>query len=128
MVKQLENSNPSPLLANRWLWGGGYLLMLVGIVAGLFQVRHWTAVTFDNESAVSQWQEWRTDVINQPTDAPVTRRTPKSETPPAFVLLHKYFAVCMTLSVVLCSALYLTFMAMIRGAILSPGTIRTTRR
>ena len=115
------------LITNGWLWGIGYLLMLAGIYFGLRQAQHWSAATYGNDEAVSQWQEFRTDVINQPKDAPVKRRTPKSETPPANVLLHEYFAVCLTLSITLCSALYVTFMAMIRGAIASPNAMPTNR-
>ena len=114
-----------PLLANRWLWGVGYLLMLSSVVFGLFQMKDWSAQTFNNDEAVGRWQEWRTDVKNMPEDAPVTRRVPKSEQPPAYVLLHDYFGICMLLSVVLCSALYLTFMMTIRGVIMSPGKIQS---
>ena len=45
-------------------------------------------------------QEWRNDVDNMPEDAPVSRRVPQSEQPPAFVLLHQHFGVCMLLSIV----------------------------
>ncbi len=125
MANKLDNSKPNSLLTNGWLWGAGYLLMLVGIVVGMRQAQQWSVDTYDNEQAVNGWQEFRTDVINQPDNAPVSRRTPKSETPPAKVLLNDYFAVCLTLSIVLCSALYVTFMVMIRGAINSPGCIQS---
>ncbi|MCA9216813.1 MAG: hypothetical protein KDB27_27275 [Planctomycetales bacterium] len=113
----------NPILASRSSWCIGYLLMLTAIVIGLLQFRKWTAATFDNQAAVDRWQEWRSDVDNMPDNAPVKRRVPESELPPAFVLLHDYFAICMLLSIVLCSALYVTFMIMIRGVILSPGKI-----
>ena len=124
MANKPDGSSSNPLLANGWLWAAGYLLMLVGIVIGMREAQQWSVDTYDNEQAVKGWQEFRTDVINQPHDAPVSRRTPKSETPPAKVLLNDYFGVCLTLSVVLCSALYLTFMVMIRGAMTSPGSIQ----
>ena len=111
------------LFASLQLWSIGYLLMLAAVTYGMFQVRNWSATTFDNETAVRRWQEWRQDVIDQPDDAPVTRRVPKSEQPPAFVLLHDYFAVCLALAVVLCTALYFTLMVTVRGALTSPGKI-----
>jgi hypothetical protein len=96
---------------------------LVAIVIGLFQVRKWSAETFDNDKAVKEWQEWREDVMDQPVDAPVSRRVPKSTQPPAFVLLHDHFWSCMVISLVLSSALFFTVMVTVRGVLSSPGTI-----
>ena len=123
-MDQASHSNMALLFASRWLWGGGYLLMLAGIVFGLRQAQHWSAITYDNDEAVRGWQEFRVDVENQPDDAPVFRRTPKSEKPPANVLLHDYFTVCLALSITLSSALYVTLMVMIRGALITPGSTR----
>jgi hypothetical protein len=110
-------------LTSPWLWGAAYSALLVAIVVGLFQVRNWSTETFDNDHASQEWQEWREDVMNQPPDAPVSRRVPKSTQPPALVLLHDHFWSCMVISIVLSSALYFTFMLTVRGVLTSPGMI-----
>ena len=124
------NHQPSAtfrILSSFRFWAICYALMVAGIVAGFFQFRSWSERVYANSEAQIEWQKWRSDVEAQPAEAPVKRRVPKSTRPPATVLLTDYFGTCMTIAIVLSTALFFTFMIITRGAIQSPGVIETER-
>jgi hypothetical protein len=91
-----------------------FVALQIGIIASLLVARQWAISSFGSEEARGQWQQWRTDVANQPQGS-VARQVPKSEEPPALVLLTDYFLTCTAISVVLSTALYFTFVFILRG-------------
>ena len=99
------------------VWLVFYLLAMGGVVYGLDYARRLAIARFDSPEARDQWQEFRDDmkkVADDPT-APVDRRMPKSAEPPTLRLLRDYFGTCVLLALLLCSALFATFMFMLRG-------------
>ena len=102
-----------------------YVVMLGGVVGGLFYVRNWSRTTFDNPNAQEEWETWRQAVQDQKaTNGSVSRRVPKSPAPPSLVLLNDYFTVCLIISVVLSSVLFATFAFVINGVLTNPGQIQ----
>ncbi len=95
-----------------------------GVVWGFFAMRVWTEETYSNTAAQGEWQEFR-DAISDSNagGGPVQRRVPASEQPPGLVLLRDYFLQCLTISIVLTSALFATFAFMIRGIALEGDPI-----
>jgi hypothetical protein len=104
-----------------WLALTLYLLLMAGLTLGIFRARSWASSVYWNEQAQSQWDEYRDDVAEQSERrAPVQRRIPRSVEPPALVLLRDHFGTCLTISLVLTSALYACFMFFLGGVILGP--------
>ncbi len=104
------------------VWFVIYLLAMSGIVFGLDYARRQAIAQFDSPEALGQWQEFRDEmkkVAEDPT-ASVDRRMPKSEEPPTLRLLRDYFGTCVLLGLLLCSALFATFMFMLRGVVGGP--------
>jgi hypothetical protein len=96
-----------------------YLLVMAGVLLGLMRARQWTIAVYGSPSAETQWQSFRQDVARQAERrAPVSRREPKSEEPPALVLMRDYFGVCALIAVGLTSALFGT-LAFFVGGVLS---------
>ena len=95
------------------------MLLISGVVWGFFVMRRWTEDTYSNTVAQGEWQEFR-DAISDSVagGGPVQRRVPASEQPPGLVLLRDYFVQCLTISIILTSALFGTFAFMIRGILL----------
>ena len=120
-----QPSAAARLLASKKSWLIGYVVMVTVIVVGFYQFRSWSQTVYANEQGQIEWQKWRSDVEAQPAEAPVKRRVPKSQQPPATVLLTDYFATCLVIAIVLSTALYFAFMFVTRGAILSPGVINS---
>jgi hypothetical protein len=76
---------------------------------------------YATEEAQGQWETWRQEARQQELgQGPVARRTPKSAEPPALVLMRDYFAVCVVIAVTLTSVLFVTFLALVRGALTTP--------
>lgn len=100
-------------------FGIGYALLLAGIVWGLGAFQAWTKTAFANTKAQSDWQHFRDDVAEsvETGQGPVSRSVPKSEEPPALVLLRDYYIECLVVSLVLSSALYWTFAFFLRGVL-----------
>ena len=112
------------LLISYKFWFVAYVLMVITIMGSFFSFRSWVEKTYGSDSAQVEWDKWREDVKNQPDSAPVKRREPKSEQPPASALLFDYFWTCVTIALVLSSVLFGAFMFITRGAMISPGTIQ----
>ena len=90
-----------------WLWGIGYIAMLVAVVWWFFAARDWARVELTKPESTAAWETWREDVqANQSRPAPVQRRVPKSLEPPALVLTRDYFSVSLTGAVLFSSLLY----------------------
>ncbi len=96
-----------------------YLLTMSGVIAGLMIARQQALANFASPAAQAQWDEFRDDMrkIADNPHAPVTRRVPQSVEPPTLRLLRDYFGTVLLLSLLLTSALFITFMVMVRGVI-----------
>jgi hypothetical protein len=94
-----------------------FVLMLAAVIGGLVFARQKAIAVYGDQAAQSEWDAWRTDAkkLSEGT-GPVIRRTPKSMRPPALVLMQDYFVVCLALSVLLSSVLFVTTLAFLRGA------------
>lgn len=97
-------------------------LMILGVliavvIGGLFYARHQAFAVYGDRAAQTEWDAWREDAQELAKGTgPVTRRAPKSVSPPALVLMRDYFGVCLVLSVLLSSVLFIATLAFIRGA------------
>jgi hypothetical protein len=90
----------------RW-WIVGYAL-LIGAVAGtMFWLRHSSVPEWSSKESISDWQKWRSDVESQQDKrGPVKRDVPKSEEPPALVLMRDFFGVMLAGALLFTSMLY----------------------
>jgi hypothetical protein len=100
-----------------WALAVVYLVMLVGIVVSMFQLREVTLETMGTPEARAEWEAWRQAAPNQRKDQPVERRPPKSDEPPALVLMRDHFPVMLGGAVVFSSLLYGALAFALRGAI-----------
>lgn len=103
------------------LWLTLYLAMVGAIVWALVGARERAMIELAGPQAQADWEEWRQSAKQQAASGPVQRREPRSDQPPALVLLRDHFPVLVTGSIVLCSFLFGTLMFILRGAISSPG-------
>lgn len=112
-----STSDASWLTMTNLVWLVIYLLAMGSIVGGLNYARTTSLAKFNSPAAQADWNEFRTEMDRQSKDmtAPVARRAPKSEEPPTMRLLRDYFGTCVLISLMLSSALFITFMVMLRG-------------
>jgi hypothetical protein len=113
MTKWLTTANLAWLLV--------YLLTMSGVVGGLLAARKQALADFASPDAQAQWDAFRDDMRKIAGDphSPVTRQVPKSDEPPTLRLLRDYFGTVLLLSLLLTSALFITFMVMVRGVMSS---------
>ncbi len=96
----------------------GYIALLAAVVGSMFWERHAVLMEFGTPEALANWQSWRGDVQqNQSEPGPVQRQVPKSDEPPALVLMRDYFAVSMFGATFFTSILYWIMAWFITGAL-----------
>ena len=107
------------------IWLGLYAAMIVAILIGFRRGRAFAASRYSSTAAQSNWEEWRDDVQEfvDKKQGPTERRVPKSNRPPAIVLMEDYYASCLVFSIVLSTALFVTVMFVANGA-MKPTVIR----
>jgi hypothetical protein len=105
-------------------WLLAYVMTMALVCAGLTYGRAILLAAYGSEQAQSDWTMWRFDVaIEQHLgEPPVKRRIPKSDEPPALVLMRDYFPACLGLALLLSSVLFATFAFFVRGALGSSFT------
>jgi hypothetical protein len=103
-----ENMNSRKHIGNCWRWWILGYVVLIGVVAGtMFWLRQSAIADWSSPKSISDWHAWREDVREQQiTRGPVERRVPKSDEPPALVLMRDYFAVMMFGAILFSSLLY----------------------
>ena len=71
-------------------------------------LRHSTVPELSSQKSISDWQEWKVANVKeqQSHSSPVERRVPKSDEPPALVLMRDFFAVIMVGALLFSSLLY----------------------
>ena len=90
----------------RW-WLVGYVVLVCVVAGTMVQLRRTSVPDLSSPKAKSAWNSWRDDVREQQTNpGPVERRVPKSDEPPALVLMRDYFTVLMTGALLFSSLLY----------------------
>jgi hypothetical protein len=111
----------APGTLRRWLWWmAAYVVLLVAVVLAMAKARQWAIAQLSTPESTAAWQEWREDVERQQTErSPVQRRVPKSDEPPALVLMRDSFAVTMIGAVLFTSMLYWVMAWFISGMIQS---------
>ena len=72
---------------------------------------------YGTSDAQVEWDAWREDAKRMAKSGPVARRAPKSQQPPALILMRDYFVICLVGSLLLASVLFGTFMILLRGAL-----------
>ena len=103
------------------LWIVLWVVMVGGVAGAMFAVRH-NVLQSAGVHSQQDWEEWREAVqASQTKDGPVQRRVPKSDEPPAVVLLRDHFAVCLSIALVLSAVLFGTFVLFARGVLNWPG-------
>jgi hypothetical protein len=99
------------------------LVLLAALVAtgwGLMRARQWAFDVYGSPQSQTEWDNWRSDVekhVERP--ATVQRRVPKSQEPPALVLMRDYFPICFVGAMGLTAVLTGTFLLFVRGALQS---------
>ena len=90
----------------RW-WILGYIVLVAAVVGTMVRMRQWAVPDLSSPKSISQWQVWREDVREQQANpGPVERRVPKSDEPPALVLMRDYFTVLIIGAILFSSMLY----------------------
>ena len=101
-----------------------YIAVVAAVVAAMAFARSQALRNYATDEAQGQWEKWRQKAKEQEQgEGPVARRTPKSAEPPALVLMRDYFAVCLVIAVTLSSVLFVTFLALVRGALTTPAFV-----
>jgi hypothetical protein len=98
-----------------------YVAAIAGVAAGMFVLRQRALASYGSPDAATEWQEWKqgaTEMSEQP--GPVRRRPPKSDEPPALILMRDHFGACLAGSVGLTAILLGAIVLMFRGAIIQP--------
>jgi hypothetical protein len=106
----------------------GYVLLLGAILWSLTAARKWALAELATPESIRQWEAWREDVRQQEQQSgPVRRRVPKSDEPPALVLMRDYFAVSLVGAVLFMTLLYWVIAWFAYGILHSPATSATDR-
>jgi hypothetical protein len=106
------------------IWLLAYLAMLAGLIWFLFNARGRTLSTYEGQAARTQWHVWQQEAVKQSEGghAPVQRRAPSSNEPPALVLMRDRFGAIVAAALITGSFLFGFLMLTIRGAFRqSPG-------
>ena len=61
-----------------WLWGVGYVAMLVAVVWWLFAAREWAQAELTKPESTAAWETWREDV-QRGSESTGTGPAPRSE-------------------------------------------------
>ena len=102
-------------------WLGVFVTLILVLTWGLLRARHNALIALGTEQAQGNWQQWRDAASQQTSTAgPVQRQVPKSEEPPALVLLRDHFATSWLILAVLTSLVFATLIWMIRGVFAGP--------
>jgi hypothetical protein len=104
-----------------WLWGFGYVALLIAVVWSVYMGRDWAQANLSMPESTAAWEAWREDVrASQDHPSPVQRRVPKSVEPPALVLTRDYFAVSLSGAVIFSSLLYWVIAWFVTGMLKTP--------
>jgi hypothetical protein len=101
-----------------------YIVCMGAVYFGLRSAQASAIETYGTNDAQVEWESWRQEVRDLDVKkGPTSRRVPKSDAPPALVLMRDYFVACLVFSLVMTSALYWTTVVVFRGS-LRPTVVR----
>lgn len=91
-----------------WMpWLLAYMVFLTAVIFATFKTREWALEQLATPKSLAEWQSWRNDVRQQQVrPGPVQRRVPKSEEPPALVMMRDHFVVSLCGAVLFSTLLY----------------------
>jgi hypothetical protein len=122
--KQGDKENKMKTSSSLLVWLACYIVLIGIVVWSLMAARRWALAELATPKAVSAWQKWRDDVRREQTEpSPVRRRVPKSDEPPALVLMRDYFEVCLVGAILFSSVLYWVIAWLVSGMLTSVGGI-----
>ena len=99
-----------------------YLVVMAALIGSLFVMRQNLLRNLGTAQAREEWQQWRSDVERQQQEPQaVARRVPKSEEPPALVLMRDYFVTCLIGAALFVSLLYWAIAGLTIGAVTNRG-------
>jgi hypothetical protein len=100
-------------------WLAAYLATIGVMVWLLVGARQRIIARLSDPVAKAQWEAYKQQEALRQADpeAPVQRRLPKSEEPPALVLLRDHFAAVLTAALVMSSLLFAFLAFALRGAL-----------
>src|SRR3954463_9480557 len=105
----------------------GYLVLLAVVVSSMLWERHVILSELSTAESKADWESWRSDVRQeQTTPGPVERRIPKSDEPPALVLMRDYFTVSMFGATFFTSILYWIMAWFISGALGASSDVKSS--
>jgi hypothetical protein len=99
---------PTQQVSRGWRWWiAGYVVLISIVVGAMFWLRQSSVPEWSSSKSISDWQQWRSDVESQQgKTSPVKRDVPKSEEPPALVLMRDFFGVMLAGALLFTSMLY----------------------
>jgi hypothetical protein len=103
-------------------WFVGYVVLMAAIVISMLWERNSVLSILSTPTSIADWESWRADVRQQQTNpGPVERRVPKSDEPPALVLMRDYFKVSLVGATFFSSLLYWIMAWFLTGAFGDPN-------
>jgi hypothetical protein len=107
---------PKPLVANL-VWFAAWLAMMAVVWWLLSVARQRVIADLSRPEAQADWQQWKEDETARHNDpnAPVRRRPPKSDEPPALVLMRDNFAAILGVCLVVATICFGFAMLVLRG-------------
>ena len=115
----------SPAKAGHWWrwWFVGYMVLVGTVLGSMYYLRQSSIADLSSSESISEWQSWREDVRHQQANGgPVTRRIPKSDEPPALVLMRDYFMVLLVGALLFSSVLYWVMAWFLTGIFSTPAS------
>ncbi len=95
----------------------GLLVVIVSVVAGMLWARNAAIATYGTPEAQAEWEDWRREAAAQAeSGGPVQRKVPRSQEPPALMLMRDHFAPCLGAALVAACGVYGTFTLLLFGA------------
>jgi hypothetical protein len=106
----------------RW-WIVGYFALVGAVVGTMMWLRQSAVPEWSSSQSISDWQQWRSDVQSQQNKrASVKREVPKSQEPPALVLMRDFFGVMLAGALLFTSMLYWILVWFVTGICTSEPT------
>lgn len=100
----------------------GLVVVIALCVVGMSLARKSAIATFGSTTAQAEWDDWRKVAAEQSAaGGPVVRKVPKSNEPPALVLMRDHFGACLGAALIAVVGVYGTFVLLLRGAVGPPA-------
>jgi hypothetical protein len=95
-----------------------YFVVIVSVLGGLAYARSRVLDELGRPEAIAEWRQWK-EATRQTGDAPVTRRVPTTDEPPALVLFRDHFAAIIVTSVAIATFMVAFLAFIVRGMAIS---------